>query len=232
VSNKSPNQTEQSREIERPMSGEAARLPSQEFSLSKGMKIAFGLIFGIPAFLVLLMLLNYGLRPDAKPSEFSLGPILIFCLTGLVIVLVPWGALGLRLKKIGPLEFEQVISTQKKEQSETFAFLQGRIDELKKALEARPTGVEQVEPLSEPHPSFALPIVLHKFLKNYPGRFFSPLKIKNWGSKLPGFEELDSFSKTEISQALLTMLAANQVQTKISKRGNTLYGISRRVPSP
>jgi hypothetical protein len=232
VSNKSADQVEQSREIEGSTSGDAAGLPSQEFGLSKGMKIAFGLIFSIPALFVLLLLVNYGLRPDAKPSEFSLGSILIFCLTGLVIVLVPWGTLGLRLKKIGPLEFEQVISTQKKEQSESFAFLQGRIDELKKALEARPSGVERVEPLSDLHPSFALPIVLQKFLRNYPGRFFSPFTIKNWGSKRPGFEEFDSFSKTEISQALLTMLAANQVQTKISKRGNTLYGISRRVPSP
>ncbi len=232
MSNKLPDQIEESRDNEVSTSVDAAGPPLNEFGLSKGSKIAFGLIFGIPAFLVLLLLVHYGLRPDAKPSEFGLGAVLIFCLTGLVIILVPWGTLGLRLKKIGPLEFEQVISTQKKEQSESVAFLQRQIDELKKAFEASPSGVERVEPLSEPHPSFVLPNVLQKFLKNYPGRFFSPFTIKNWGAKRSGFEELGSFSKAEISQALLTMLAANQLQTKLSKRGNTLYGVSRRMPQP
>ena len=78
-----------------------------------------------------------------------------------------------------------------------------------------------------PPPSIALSFLVEKFLRNYPGRFFSPFKVKSWGSEQAGFEQLGSFSIAEITQALLTMLAANRVRTKLSKKGNTLYGVSR-----
>jgi len=41
------------------------------------------------------------------------------------------------------------------------------------------------------------------------------------------YKELATFSKEGIAQALVTMLAAGQVQTSISRRGNTLYGLRR-----
>lgn len=224
IMNKSLNQAEQAGEIEEPTSDSDAVSTSQEFGLSGGLKFVFVLVFGIPAALVLALFVHYGFKTDAKPSEFGLGAVLIFCLTGLAIVLVPWRLFGLRLKKIGPLEFEQVISTQKREQSESVTFLESQIEEIRTALKAKQGFVEHQE--SSP-PSSALPILLEKFLRAYPGRFFSPFYIKNWGSEQPSFEQLGSFSKAEITQSLLIMLAANRVRTRLSRKGNKLYGVGR-----
>src|SRR5690348_16065452 len=110
---------------------------SQEFELSGGLKTAFAFVFGIPAIVILGLLVHYGLREDVKPGELGLGAALIFCLACLAIVLVPWGMFGLHLKKIGPLEFREVISTQKKEPSESVTFLQNQIDQLKTAFEKK-----------------------------------------------------------------------------------------------
>lgn len=200
---------------------------SQEFELSGGLKTAFAFLFGIPAMVILGLLVHYGLRDDVKPSELGLGTALIFCLACLVMVLVPWGMFGLHVKKIGPLEFREVISTQKKEQSESVTFLQNQIDQLKAAFEKKMGSPVDAESSFRPTPSIALSFIVEKFLRNYPGRFFSPFKVKSWGSEQAGFEQLGSFSTAEITQALLTMLAANRVRTKLSRKGNTLYGVSR-----
>ena len=133
----------------------------------------------------------------------------------------------LHLKKIGPLEFREVISTQKKEQSESVTFLQNQIDQLKAALEKKVGSPVGAEGSFRPTPSVALSFLVEKFLRNYPGRFFSPFKVKSWGSEQVGFEQLGSFSIAEITQALLIMLAANRVRAKLGKKGNTLYGVSR-----
>src|SRR6266566_2422746 len=222
MSDKSSNQDNQSADIEDDFAAS-----SQEFELSGGLKIALAFVFGIPAIVILGLLIHYGLRDDVKPSELGLGAALIFCLASLAIVLVPWGMFGLHLKKIGPLEFREVISTQKKEQSESVTFLQNQIEQLKGALEKKVGSAVDAESSFRPTPSIALSVLVEKFLRNYPGRFFSPFKVKSWGSEQAGFEQLGSFSIAEITQALLTMLAANRVRTKLSKKGNTLYGVSR-----
>ncbi len=224
MSDKSSNQDNQSADIEDDFAAS-----SQEFELSGGLKIALAFVFGIPAIVILGLLIHYGLRDDVKPSELGLGAALIFCLASLAIVLVPWGMFGLHLKKIGPLEFREVISTQKKEQSESVTFLQNQIEQLKGALEKKVGSAVDAESSFRPTPSIALSVLVEKFLRNYPGRFFSPFKVKSWGSEQAGFEQLGSFSIAEITQALLTMLAANRVRTKLSKKGNTLYGVSRTI---
>jgi hypothetical protein len=222
MSDKSSNQKNQSADIEADSAGS-----SPEFGLSGGLKTALTFVFGIPAIVILLLLIHYGLRDDVKPSELGLGAALIFCLVSLVLVLVPWGMFGLHLKKIGPLEFREVISTQKKEQSESVTFLQNQIDQLKAAFEKKVGSPTDAESPFRATPSIALSFLVEKFLRNYPGRFFSPFKVKSWGSEQAGFEQLGSFSTAEITQALLTMLAASRVRTKLSKKGNTLYGVTR-----
>jgi hypothetical protein len=199
--------------------------PSEESRLPLKLKVTLALVFGIPA-LVILILLGFSMRQGAKASELGLGPVLLFCLGALAVILIPWDTLGLRLTKVGFLEFSQVIRTQKKEQSESIAFLQEQIDALKQETEANKR-VSEVEQWITP-PSHVLPNLLIRFLRNYRGQFFSPTKINKWGAEQPGFRELASYSKEEISQALGKMLSENQVRTQISERGNTLYGISRR----
>jgi hypothetical protein len=222
MSDKSANHGNQSADIE-----DDSATSSQEFELSGGLKTAFAFVFGIPAIVILGLLIHYGLRDDVKPSELGLGAALIFCLACLAIILIPWRMFGLGLKKVGPLEFREVISTQKQEQSESVTFLQNQIDQLKAALEKKVGSPVDAESSFRPTPSIALSFLVEKFLRNHSGRFFSPFKVKSWGSEQAGFEQLGSFSSAEITQALLTMLAANRVRTKLSKKGNTLYGVSR-----
>ena len=208
------------------LSSNEDEIPSSgELPLPLKLKVTLSLVFGIPA-LVILLLFGSALKQGAKVGELGLGPVLVFCLAALTVILIPWETLGLRLTKIGFLEFSQVIRTQKKEQSESIAFLQKQIDALKQEAGANKR-VSEVEQWT-PSPNQALPVLLLRFLRNYLGQFFSPTKINKWGAEQPGFRELASFSKEEISQALGKMLSENQVRTQISKRGNTLYGISRR----
>jgi hypothetical protein len=196
---------------------------STAFALPLAWKLGLACMFGVPGIFVLVLIVKYGLKADVKPSELGLGTALIFCLAGVALVLIPWDLLGLRLKKFGPLEFERVINTQKKEQSESLAHLQEQIDELKRAAGTKLA----VESVATPAvtPRVDLPVLLKRFFGNYPRRFFSPFTIKSWGGRQPKFQELAFFEKEDITQALLSMLAKNEVQTKISKKGNTLYGI-------
>lgn len=195
---------------------------SEDLALTPGLKIALAVVFGVPATVIVILLFRYALRNDAKPSELGLGTILVFCLTVLAIIFVPWHAFGLRLSKIGFLEFKEVIKTQKYEQSESIAFLQGQIDALKQAVEAK-QGLHVKAPTSQ-----ALPTLLERFFQRYPGRFFSPWTVKQWSLKHADLKELSECPKEEITQALTRMFSSNQVRTKISKHGNTLYGVRRR----
>ena len=205
-----------------PETGDESAVPADP-TLPAGLKLGLASLFGLPAALILFLLIRYSLTAEAKPSELGLGTVLIFCLAGLATILIPWDLLGMRLTKIGPLEFKQVINTQKKEQSETVQFLQNQIDEIKKAIETG-GGSKTVRSFQE-QPSAALPVLLERFFRNYPRRFFSPYTIISWGGRQPAFKELASFKKEEVTQTLLSMLATGQVQTRISRKGNTLYGI-------
>ena len=84
--------------------------------LPKKLTVWLAIIFGLCALVSLALIIFYALGKGAKPSELNLGTVLIYCLTALVIVLIPWKKLGLRLKKVGFVEFERVIKTQKNEQ--------------------------------------------------------------------------------------------------------------------
>lgn len=148
MSDKSANHGNQSADIE-----DDSATSSQEFELSGGLKTAFAFVFGIPAIVILGLLIHYGLRDDVKPSELGLGAALIFCLACLAIILIPWRMFGLGLKKVGPLEFREVISTQKQEQSESVTFLQNQIDQLKAALEKKVGSPVDAESSFRPTPS-------------------------------------------------------------------------------
>jgi len=205
--------------------------------LPKKLTVWLAIIFGLCALASLALIIFYALRRDAKPSELNLGTVLIYCLTALVIVLIPWKKLGLRLKKLGFVEFERVIKTQKKEQIVDIVSLQKQIDQLKgiPPIGTGPVGERAVEPMAGTPRDVkrngereSLLGLLQKFLQHYSRYYFSPSRIKFWGATRDGFHELDSYSKEEISQGLQHLLVANKVRTKISKKGNTLYGINPR----
>jgi hypothetical protein len=89
-----------------------------------------------------------------------------------------------------------------------------------------PPGIATFQsPLVLSHQAAGQQAIQIQFLQQYAQYYFSPLRIKLWGARRDGFHELDSYSKEEINQGLQRLFVANKVRTKISKKGNTLYGI-------
>ena len=79
----------------------------------------------------LVLIWRYIVNPQsASPKEIGAPTLLISSLAFLIIILVPWGKIGLRIKKIGAIEFEQIVLTQKREQAEAIDTLLDRIEKL------------------------------------------------------------------------------------------------------
>ncbi len=95
----------------------------------------------------------------ASPKELQLSNLLIFSLSVLLFILVPWGKLGIRIRKIGSVEFDRVVSGQAREHAEEFAELRARIEE----LEGKVRGMDEVATISE---TFATPGGCLKFCVN------------------------------------------------------------------
>lgn len=64
-----------------------------------------------------------------------------------------------------------------------------------------------------------------RFLKVFNKWYFSPLRIKNWGSEQSGFEALGSYSTKEIRSILEQLIGEGKVKTILSKKGNRIYKI-------
>lgn len=177
--------------------------------------------------------------PKTKPSDVSATTIFLYSLGAIVLLVVPWREIGLIPKKIGEIEFDTALSTQKKEQIDANVALQAEVDKLKETVAAlqasiRATGRElHLQIVDTPgtddfsQTSEAENLVF-RFLERYKGTFFSPLRLRNWGSKQNGFSELNKFSKEEVTKVLADGVAKRTISVKVSAIGNTLYGISKR----
>ncbi len=158
----------------------------------------------------------------ASPKELQLSNLLIFSLSVLLFILVPWGKLGIRIRKIGSVEFDRVVSGQAREHAEEFAELRARIEE----LEGRVRGMDEVATISETFATPELRPLILKFLNDFQPNAYSPLRIKKWGSRQPGFEKLADYSQGLIRTVLQGLVAEGRVATRVSKLGNTLYKIA------
>lgn len=156
----------------------------------------------------------------ASPAELGLSGLLIFCVTALAIIHIPWHELGYRIKKVGVVEFEQALNAQVAERAEEIGYLEERIAALESALEKKSIqGSEMFRQMYDPQ----LRKLLLNFLSANDRVFFSPLRIKEWGSTQPGFESLKNFEVGFMRHILGKMVAEGVLETTISKKGNTLY---------
>lgn len=64
-----------------------------------------------------------------------------------------------------------------------------------------------------------------RFLKVFDKWYFSPLRIKDWGSIQDGFENLKNYSSREITAVLLNLHKQKKVKSTMSKKGNPIYKI-------
>jgi hypothetical protein len=84
-------------------------------------------------------------------------------------------------------------------------------------------GLDSVASIAEHLTEPELYPLLTKFLKQFQPRAFSPLRIREWGSRQPGYEKLASYTQSAIRIVLQKMVTAGQATTRVSRMGNTLY---------
>ncbi len=206
-------------------------LPEQELLTSTSYKLPILLKVAVTIFCVALVISCvwftwlYIQQPKtfAPPSEFGVPTIFTMSVVGLLLAWVPWAKLGLRVTKIGGVEFEQVLNTQASEHAEELSFLAEQIE----ALEDR---VRQSDELAEIHELLQgneLRALLLRFLEHFSPTAFSPRRIRAWGAKQPGFEALKRYDFQNIRVTLQKMQTENLVSTAISKQGSTLYRLAR-----
>ena len=159
----------------------------------------------------------------ASPKDLGLMPLVLFSVTAIFLVFAPWRKLGVRITKIGGIEFEQIVATQASEHAEELAYLQDRIEILE-------TKIRKLDELTEFTESFEEPKLreeLEQFLTKYQKWAFSPSRIRAWGSKQQGFSVLANYEYPFIRSTLQKMVSDGTLETRISRKGNTLYRIAK-----
>jgi hypothetical protein len=192
-------------------------------SLPLSFKILVSIVVAVVLVPVLVLIWQYIHDPQsaASPKELGLSGLIIFCLSALILVWVPWDRLGLTVKKIGGFEFERVVTGQAQEHVEEIAELHSRIAE----LEGKVGGLDELGPIGDHFAGTELRPLLLKFLEMHRPTAFSPVKIKRWGSSQPGFEKLANYSQGQIRRTLQQLVLEDKVATAVSRLGNTLYRI-------
>ena len=175
----------------------------------------------------------------ASPSDLELSNLLIYLCTLLILIVMPWKKFGLQIKKIGLIEFENVISVQKEEQADIDSEILKRIERLENEYLYRKLSFESKEnpdtigshvneknvELLYTNQNHQLSELLLLFFNKFNHTWFSSTRIKNWGSKQDGIEKLANYQITQIRVELQKMVSKDQLKTKVSDKGNTLYKI-------
>jgi hypothetical protein len=159
---------------------------------------------------------------SASPSELGLSAITIFSLSATVILLLPWNKFGLKIKKIGIFEFEQVVSAQAAENNEVLIYLEERIENLEDGLRK----TEGTHTLNEIFNEPELLNLLKSFFSKHANIPMSALRIRTLGASQPGFEKLSKYEHGFVRHVLRKLVNDGVLITKISKKGNSLYQLS------
>lgn len=159
---------------------------------------------------------------SAAPSALGLPTMFVFSSFVVLFFAIPLEKWGVRLTKIGPIEFEKIIQTQASETSEVVTEIESRIDLLESfALDSY--GDVNALTLSWKEPEVRDEVL--GFLKNNEG-FFSPLRIKHLSRK-QGCKTLQGVEVSIIKRALRGLLNEGVVDSTVSQRGNTIYRLKR-----
>jgi hypothetical protein len=188
----------------------------REFEVPKRYRIWITVLASIFTMLI-ISIYSYLICVNPKyldPEKYGLSTLLIFMISLLLLVNLPWKKLGLRPKGayFEFIELDEKVQGQAKNVSKEIADLQTKIDEVEKR-----TGVSKATNDVE------LQQLLIRFLERYKIWAFSPLRIKNWGADQPGYDSFNKYDLDDIKSELRRLLSKNMVVTSISKKGNTLY---------
>jgi hypothetical protein len=181
-------------------------------------------VISIAASLILLCAIyfaRYTYEPErfVAPSELGLGFIVLAGIALMLAVIAPWGTIGRIFRRLGPIEFAQILETQTQEHAEALSELRVRLDE----VEEKARGITGMEPISEHLAAITLHPLLTTFLRQFAPTAFSPVRIQKWGSRQPGYAELAKYTSSDIKIVLQKLVADGSVTTTISQLGSTLY---------
>lgn len=160
----------------------------------------------------------------ASPRDLGLSGIFLFTVSALLLAWLPWDKLGIRIHKIGGIEFKEIVQSQANEHAEEIRYLEDRIETLENKVRNSSEGADVLESFTEPK----LRELLLSFLTKYKEWAFSPSRIRVWGAKQQGFSELSQYEHPFIRSTLQKMVVENVLETRISKKGNTLYRVPLR----
>ncbi|WP_104401808.1 hypothetical protein [Vibrio penaeicida] len=199
---------------------------STGFEIPKWIKIAASVV-SISLIIVCVMCFwEYLKAPQefASPKDLGLSGIFMFSISALFVVWVPWAKIGVRISKIGGVEFTDIVQGQASEHAEELSYLEDRIE----YLEAKVKENDELAVLMDPPREIVLKELLLKFLQQYSEWAFSPARIRVWGSKQQGFSSLASYEHPLIRSSLQKLVSEGKLETRVSKKGHTLY----RIPLP
>jgi len=199
---------------------------SKGFEIPRWVQIVISVISLILIAVCVMCFWKYLKAPQdfASPKDLGLSGIFIFSISALSIVWVPWSKLGVRITKIGGVEFTEIVQGQASEHAEELGYLEDRIE----YLEAKVKESDELAVLMDPPREVVLKELLLKFLQQYSQWAFSPSRIRVWGSKQQGFSSLASYEHPLIRSSLQKLVSEGKLETRVSKKGNTLY----RTPLP
>ena len=196
---------------------------STRFDIPKSLQILVS-IFSISVSIVCAICFWKHLEaPQSFPSprELELNGIFIFSTSVLLVVWVPWSKLGIRISKIGGVEFKDIVQGQASEHVEELSYLEDRIE----YLEAKVKANDEFS-VFDPQREIILRKLLLEFLQKYSEWAFSPSRIRVWGSKQQGFSSLSKYEHPLVRSTLQKLVSEGQLETRVSKKGNTLYRIT------
>jgi len=203
--------------------------------LSRSLQIVVASILIAVVFLSLAWLVRYAyMNPTVTPTQLRVHEVIVFAVALLVLVLMPWHRLGLRIKKVGWVEFERIVTVQKKEHAETIASLVDRLSALE-AMLPREAGVSPdpadathgITPVQTGEANRQLRDLILTFLKSRPAHYFNAARIRSLARGDERFGTLSDHPSVLLNQELQRLLAAGLVRTRISRRsGDTLYRIA------
>jgi hypothetical protein len=208
---------------ERPLSEEPLVSDQRAFDIPVWFRWAASIVAFALIVLPTIVIVRYSITPErfVSPTDLGLTPLILAGAAILLAALAPWKALGLRIRKIGPLELEQVVTTQATEHAEEFTELRARIEE----LETKARRADEISPITEHLEDVELYPLLTKFLEEFRPTPFSPIRIRDWGSRQPGYEKLAHFKQGAIRRVLQKLVTEGKAATRLGRLGNTLYKV-------
>lgn len=196
---------------------------SAENFLSKAQKFWFSTIAAVVFLLSSTYTTFYVLYSEilASPKEIGITSIMVFSFIGFFLILIPWEKMGMRIKKIGNIEFVEVVKEQSKEHELDISLIEQRLAELEDKVRKNDPIDGLIETAETPH----LEAKLLSFLTINSPTAYSPSRIRLECRNLPEYKTVSSQEVQFIRSTLRKLVSNGKLTTTVSAKGNTLYRI-------